>query len=160
MPQTIGQQLKQVREARNLTLKKVTQATHIQARLIEALEADDFESLPSPVQARAFLRLYAGFLGLSLDDLIVHQRISAGEASNAFLNTEPADGQNQAPEEVVESPAAAGPAVEAFNDNSLRSLMGKARGFITRLRRIRRADCGCRTPANPSHASLVRNRAS
>ena len=74
MMETIGQQLKQAREARHLTLKKVTQATHIQARLIEAMEDDDFESLPSPVQARAFLRLYTEFLELNLDDLIARQR--------------------------------------------------------------------------------------
>jgi cytoskeleton protein RodZ len=74
MSETIGQQLKQAREARSLTFSKITQATHIQARLIEAMEADDFESMPSPVQARAFLRLYVEFLGLSLDDLIARQR--------------------------------------------------------------------------------------
>ena len=59
MPETIGQQLKQRREAKNLTIQKVVQATHIRAHHIEAIEADDFEALPSPVQARAFLRLYA-----------------------------------------------------------------------------------------------------
>ncbi len=79
MTETIGQQLKAAREARNLTFEKVTQVTHIQARLLKALEEDDFESLPSPVQARAFLRSYAGFLELSLDDLIARQRMSSGQ---------------------------------------------------------------------------------
>ena len=74
MPETIGQQLRAAREARNLTLGKVTQAIHVQARLLEAMEADNFESLPSPVQARAFLRMYAEFLGLSLEKLIARQR--------------------------------------------------------------------------------------
>jgi cytoskeleton protein RodZ len=76
MAQTIGQQLKQAREAHNLTIAKVVEATHIRARLLEAIEADDFESLPSPVQARAFLRLYAEYLGLSLDEMITRQRES------------------------------------------------------------------------------------
>ncbi len=74
MAETIGKQLKQAREAKNLTIQKVVQATHIRAHQIEAIEADDFEILPSPVQARAFLRLYAEFLGLSLDEIIAHQR--------------------------------------------------------------------------------------
>ena len=39
MPVTIGQQLKAAREGRNLTFEKVTQTTHIQARLLKALEA-------------------------------------------------------------------------------------------------------------------------
>jgi cytoskeletal protein RodZ len=74
MQETIGRQLKQAREARGLTLGKVVQATHIRAAQIEALEADDFESLPSPVQVRAFLRLYSEYLGVSIDQLISHQR--------------------------------------------------------------------------------------
>ncbi len=53
MAETIGQQLKQAREARNLTIDKVVQGTRIRAHNLQALEADDFESLPSPVQARA-----------------------------------------------------------------------------------------------------------
>jgi cytoskeleton protein RodZ len=75
MSETIGQQLKKAREARNLTLKKVTQVTHIQARLIEAMEADDFDSMPSAVQARAFLRIYAAYLGLNMNDMITQQRL-------------------------------------------------------------------------------------
>ncbi len=74
MTDTIGQQLKQAREAKNLTIQKVVQVTHIRAHSIEAMEADDFESLPSPVQARAFLEIYAEFLGLSLDEIITRQR--------------------------------------------------------------------------------------
>ncbi|HTX92707.1 MAG TPA: helix-turn-helix domain-containing protein, partial [Anaerolineales bacterium] len=79
MADTIGRQLKKAREARNLSIEKVTQATLLRARHIEALEADDFESLPSPVQARAFLRIYAEFLGLSVDELIANQKASAGQ---------------------------------------------------------------------------------
>ncbi len=74
MAETIGVQLKQAREAKNLTIQKVVQATHIRAQQIEAIEADDFDSLPSLTQARAFLKLYAEFLGVSLDDVIAHQR--------------------------------------------------------------------------------------
>jgi cytoskeleton protein RodZ len=88
MSETIGQQLKKAREARNLTFKKVTQSTHIQARLLEAMEADDFESMSSPVQARAFLRLYAEFLELSLDELIAHQR-AGSEAPPVSLSKKP-----------------------------------------------------------------------
>src|SRR5512143_3264929 len=97
MSETIGQQLKQAREARNRTFKKVTQATHIQAHFIEALEADDFDSLPSPVQARAFLRIYAEFLGLSLEDLIANQRLVNGVSAFIPKKLEASNGRNQAP---------------------------------------------------------------
>jgi hypothetical protein len=70
MPETIGQQLKKARLARNLTLVQAVEATHIRAYYLEAIDDDNFEALPSPVQARGFLRLYAYFLNFSLDELI------------------------------------------------------------------------------------------
>ena len=112
MPETIGQQLKQAREARNLTIKKVTQATHIQARLIEAMEADEFESLPSPVQARAFLRLYAEFLELSLEDLIARQRSGVEEPNADSVVKIPAEGKERAPGEIAKETDVSAPVSE------------------------------------------------
>ena len=74
MTETIGQQLKQAREAKGILLPQVVLATRIHEHYLLALEADDFNSLPSPIQARAFLRLYAEYLGLSVEDLIAHQK--------------------------------------------------------------------------------------
>jgi cytoskeletal protein RodZ len=71
---SIGAELKQAREARKLTTKKAAQLTHLRQHYIEALEADDLASMPSPVQARGFLRLYADFLGLNSEELIARQR--------------------------------------------------------------------------------------
>jgi cytoskeleton protein RodZ len=87
MTETIGQQLKQARKAKNLTLQKVVQATHMRANQIEAIEADDFEAFASPVQARAYLRLYIEFLGLSLDELITQQRGIADEISGVLKDS-------------------------------------------------------------------------
>ncbi len=77
MSETIGQQLKQARLAKNLSLAKVVQATRIQAHYLEALEADDFSSIPSAAQARGFLKLYAEFLGLSLEEMSERQRAAS-----------------------------------------------------------------------------------
>jgi len=79
MTESIGQQLKKARQTRNLTIEQVTQATHIRAHFIEAMEDDDFDALPSPVQARGFLRLYAETLGLSLEELIANQSAESPE---------------------------------------------------------------------------------
>ena len=70
MTQTIGEQLKQARLEKKLTIKIASQATAIRAQFLEALEADDFDSLPSPVQARGFLRNYAEYLGLDTAPLL------------------------------------------------------------------------------------------
>jgi cytoskeleton protein RodZ len=104
MTETIGSQLKQAREKRNLTIENIVQATHILSRHIEAIEADDFEALSSPVQARAFLRLYAEYLGLSLDELISRQREEFGQLETNILekpNT-PAQPETDSPEKINE----------------------------------------------------------
>ena len=61
---TIGKQLRQAREARSLSLEQVAQATHIRVRYLQALEAEQFEVLPSTAQVRGFLRAYAAHLKL------------------------------------------------------------------------------------------------
>ncbi len=61
---TIGQALREARQAKGLTLEQVAAETHIRPRFLEALETGDFQALPSLVQGRGFLRLYAGALGL------------------------------------------------------------------------------------------------
>jgi cytoskeleton protein RodZ len=44
---SIGTQLHAAREAQSLSLEQVAQATHIKLYYLEALEADQFEVLPS-----------------------------------------------------------------------------------------------------------------
>ena len=80
--QTLGQRLKAAREEKNLTLEKVFQAIRIRVNYLQALEDDDLSSMPSPVQARGYLRNYAEYLGLDLDQVLEEVRISqqgAGE---------------------------------------------------------------------------------
>ncbi|MCC6297656.1 MAG: DUF4115 domain-containing protein [Anaerolineales bacterium] len=72
--QTIGQRLKQARESKRLTLEKVFEATRIRVQYLQALEADDLSAMPSPVQARGYLRNYAEFLGLNFDQLLDEMR--------------------------------------------------------------------------------------
>jgi cytoskeleton protein RodZ len=68
---TIGKQLRQVREARNLSLEQAAQATHIRLRFLEALEAEQYELLPSTTHVRGFLRAYAEYLKLDPAALIL-----------------------------------------------------------------------------------------
>ena len=79
MPETIGRRLKKTREYRNLTLEKVEEATHIRLQFLRALEADDFSVIPSPVQARGFLRNYAQYLELDLDRMVEELRTAGPE---------------------------------------------------------------------------------
>jgi transcriptional regulator with XRE-family HTH domain len=68
--ETIGQRLRQARERLGLSLEEAERTTRIRAQHLAALERDDFEALPSPVQARGFLKNYADYLGLDTDRLL------------------------------------------------------------------------------------------
>ena len=70
MPQTIGEQLKQAREARGLSLEQAAQTTRVRVHYLKALEDDRRDQLPSAVQGRGFLRLYADYLGLTVQPLL------------------------------------------------------------------------------------------
>lgn len=67
----IGRELREAREKLGLTLEEAERATRIRAHHLEVLEKGDFEELPSPVQARGFMRNYADFLGLDAEDLML-----------------------------------------------------------------------------------------
>lgn len=71
MNEPIGKQLKQIRESKGLSLQEISQKTRIRLAYLRAIEADDFEALPSKTQTRGFLRLYTNELGVEFDGLKV-----------------------------------------------------------------------------------------
>ncbi|MDR3574813.1 MAG: DUF4115 domain-containing protein [Anaerolineaceae bacterium] len=70
MAESVGEQLRNARQERKLTLDQASLATHIKVRYLEALESDQRDLLPSNVQGKGFLRLYADYLGLSVPPLL------------------------------------------------------------------------------------------
>src|SRR5512147_1664792 len=83
MTQTIGQRLKAEREEQRLTLEKVFEATRIRIQYLQALEADDLSVMPSPVQARGYLRNYAEYLGLDVDQILDELRTVHAQSASA-----------------------------------------------------------------------------
>lgn len=79
MTDTIGQRLKKAREYRNLTIEKAAEATRIRQGYLRALEDDDYSTMPSPVHARGFLRNYAQYLNLDLEQMVEDLRASRQE---------------------------------------------------------------------------------
>lgn len=70
MALSVGEKLKQARTERGQSLDQAAQVTRIRRHYLEALERDDRDSLPSAVQGRGFLRLYASFLDLPVEALV------------------------------------------------------------------------------------------
>lgn len=67
---TIGQKLSEKRRELGKTIKDVEAVLKISSRYLEAMESDNFDKLPSPTYARAFLSDYATYLGLDKEEIL------------------------------------------------------------------------------------------
>ena len=71
---SIGEILKKAREDQELSLEEISLATRIKEKYLAAIEADNWEVLPSSVQKKGFTRSYAAFLKLDPAPLLKQLR--------------------------------------------------------------------------------------
>jgi transcriptional regulator with XRE-family HTH domain len=67
--ETVAEQLRSTRQAKNLKLESIAQKLNINYKYLEALEKGNFEKLPKGVYGKNFLREYSLFLGLDYKEL-------------------------------------------------------------------------------------------
>jgi cytoskeleton protein RodZ len=84
MSQSVGDQLKQARQDRKITLAQAADATRVKLRYLEALENNDLATLPSKVQGKGFLRIYGEYLGLP-----IQPRLDAWEGKTPAAPVQP-----------------------------------------------------------------------
>lgn len=75
-----GEQLKQAREAKGLSLDDVANQTRIPIRHLQNIEREDWDALPAPTYAVGFVRNYANIVGLDGAALAVALRERIGGA--------------------------------------------------------------------------------
>jgi cytoskeletal protein RodZ len=85
-----GARLRAAREARRLDVSHIAAETRIPRRHLEAIEAGDFESLPSRAYAIGFSRTYAKAVGL--DDVAITEAVRAELADGSMRRAMPASG--------------------------------------------------------------------
>jgi len=66
----LGEWLRASREERGYDFDRVERDTRISRGYIEAMEREQFDTLPAPVYARGFVRSYARYLGLDEDEAL------------------------------------------------------------------------------------------
>jgi cytoskeleton protein RodZ len=81
----IGKQLRTARELRGLSLTELHTHTHIQIRIMEALEDGKWDELPEDVYVRGFIRVMANHLGLNGTNLAAS--LPQPEVAKAVLPT-------------------------------------------------------------------------
>jgi len=74
----VGQYLREAREMRGLALKEIAQETKINKNFLEALENEDWDSLPAEVYIRGYLRCYAEALGLDPKEVLLRYEALRG----------------------------------------------------------------------------------
>ncbi|UNK16640.1 DUF4115 domain-containing protein [Paenibacillus sp. N3/727] len=66
----LGQQLREARLQKGMSLDDVQEMTKIRKRYLEAIEAGDYKVLPGSFYVRAFIKTYAEAVGLNPDELL------------------------------------------------------------------------------------------
>jgi cytoskeleton protein RodZ len=81
---TLGEELRRLREEKGLSLRDVSDATHIGSRFLQAIEADNYSILPGGIFNRGFVRSFARYIGMDEEQALVlyNQQLEAqgGEA--------------------------------------------------------------------------------
>lgn len=86
---TVGQILFQSRNHRKLTLEQVEKATKIRLKFLVALEADDFSKLPPGTFVKGFIKNYASYLGLPINETLAFYRRQVNEDKSPSLPSKP-----------------------------------------------------------------------
>jgi cytoskeleton protein RodZ len=68
--ESLGEKLRQAREAHGYSIEQVARDTHISRQYLEALELENFAILPGDTYVVGFLRNYAEYLGLNPEELV------------------------------------------------------------------------------------------
>jgi cytoskeleton protein RodZ len=74
----LGTYLNGLREQRGLSLDEMARATRVAPRYLEALEREDFASLPASVFTRGYIRAYCQVLEVPADEALARYSESAG----------------------------------------------------------------------------------
>lgn len=130
---SIGQQLRQARESQGLSLDQASQVTRIRMHYLEALEADQFDRLPSTAQLRGFLRAYGEYL--QLNPAVLVQTLEGDLTATLAVTARPA-----APEGIVSTTSSSSEIIFKELGHKLRQqreLMGLSLGDVERHTHIR-----------------------
>jgi cytoskeleton protein RodZ len=67
---SFGEQLRQAREAKQITLQDISAATKISTRALQAMEDEQFDRLPGGIFNKGFVRAYARYVGLDEEKML------------------------------------------------------------------------------------------
>jgi cytoskeleton protein RodZ len=75
---TVGQRLREAREAQKMSIEDVAASTRIPTRHLASLEASEWDKLPAPTYSIGFAKNYAGAVGLDRAEIADQLRLEMG----------------------------------------------------------------------------------
>jgi hypothetical protein len=96
----IGEVLKSARTRQGMEIATAEERTKIRTKYLRAMEAEDWEVLPSPAYAKGFLRTYSTLLGLDADTIVDEFRRQVEgtlEGGHPLRLSEPLEGRRRGP---------------------------------------------------------------
>ncbi len=69
--ESLGATLRRGRELRAISLEEVAEATHVRMNYLSAIEQNQLDLLPGLVFLKGYVRAYANYIGLNLEDTMV-----------------------------------------------------------------------------------------
>src|SRR5918998_3818411 len=89
MAASFGEELRLAREARNITLRQISDQTRISIRYLEAIEANDYKRLPGGIFNRSFIKAYAKQIGFDEKEAMEGYLRTAREQGEDDISTTP-----------------------------------------------------------------------
>jgi len=69
-----GAQLAAIRQQQGFTQEYVASKLHLRVRIVQLIDADEYERLPEPVFIKGYLRAYAKLLGVNHEPILTHYK--------------------------------------------------------------------------------------
>lgn len=107
MTTSIGGLLKAAREKKELSHEEVHAKIKIHPRVLQLMEEDKFEKLPSPLFAKSFLRSYADFLQIDSEEVVRNYEKQGRREPEQVLYLRPAEARRKSIDTRWVAPAAA-----------------------------------------------------
>jgi cytoskeletal protein RodZ len=105
--ETVGQRLREAREAKGMSIEDVASATRIPTRHLQSLEDSEWHKLPASTYSVGFAKNYAAAVGLDRGEIAEQLRAEMGSELPAHYSTapvetyEPVDGNRSMPKGIV-----------------------------------------------------------
>jgi cytoskeletal protein RodZ len=85
---TVGQRLREAREAKGLSVEDIAAQTRIPTRHLTSLEASDWDKLPAATYSIGFAKNYAGAVGLDRNEIGEALRAEMGGVGSGYAHPE------------------------------------------------------------------------